>query len=173
MERRALVLALALTLPLLLYGIPYAYAVSTQSTYVSTIQKTVDAHTQAQFTVKCSSSSDFTQHYAIWQEMGDFGVPGPPPTILEASLINSNGDPIVTNSGQNPNGWFVAIVNNEVSFNLFNVQIICQSPITSVAGIGVPEFGSLYVAIALGALIYFALSRQYAGKRPAQATTRA
>jgi hypothetical protein len=45
------------------------------------------------------------------------------------------------------------------------VYIICQSPIT-VAGVGVPEFGSLYVAIALGAVVYFMLSRRF-GRRPA------
>jgi hypothetical protein len=38
---------------------------------------------------------------------------------------------------------------------------ICQTPIT-VAGIGVPEFGSFYVAIALGAVVYFMLSRRLA-----------
>jgi hypothetical protein len=31
--------------------------------------------------------------------------------------------------------------------------------------VGVPEFGSLYVAIALGALVYFMLSKRYA-RRP-------
>src|SRR6267378_1605501 len=34
MERRAIILALALTLPLALYGVPYAYAVTTSSTYL-------------------------------------------------------------------------------------------------------------------------------------------
>jgi hypothetical protein len=42
-------------------------------------------------------------------------------------------------------------------------QVTCQSPIT-VAGIGVPQFGSLYVAIALGVVVYFILSRRYAGR---------
>jgi len=36
-------------------------------------------------------------------------------------------------------------------------------PIT-VAGIGVPEFGSLYIAIALGAVLYFLLARRYSGR---------
>jgi hypothetical protein len=34
MEKRALILALALTIPLALYGIPYAYASVTSSDYV-------------------------------------------------------------------------------------------------------------------------------------------
>src|SRR6266550_6695884 len=33
MERRAVILAMALTLPLALYGVPYAYASTTSSTY--------------------------------------------------------------------------------------------------------------------------------------------
>ena len=43
--------------------------------------------------------------------------------------------------------------------------IVSQSPIT-VAGVTIPEFGSLYVAIALAALVYFGLFRHYM-KRPA------
>lgn len=38
-ERRALLLALALTLPLLLYGVPYAYAAQTSSSY--TVESTI------------------------------------------------------------------------------------------------------------------------------------
>jgi hypothetical protein len=41
------------------------------------------------------------------------------------------------------------------------LEIICQTPVT-VAGIGVPQFGSLYVAIALGAVAYFLMSRRFA-----------
>ena len=37
--------------------------------------------------------------------------------------------------------------------------MVCQTPVT-VAGVGVPEFGSLYAAIALGAVAYFMLSRR-------------
>jgi hypothetical protein len=36
----------------------------------------------------------------------------------------------------------------------------------SVVSIGVPEFGSLYVAIALGAAVFFLLSRYMSGKKP-------
>jgi hypothetical protein len=36
----------------------------------------------------------------------------------------------------------------------------------SVVSIGVPEFGSLYVAIALGAAVFFLLSRYRSGKKP-------
>jgi hypothetical protein len=45
------------------------------------------------------------------------------------------------------------------------LEIICQSAVTLPAGIGVPEFGSLYVAIALGAVVYFMMSRRFA-RRP-------
>ena len=36
----------------------------------------------------------------------------------------------------------------------------------SVVSIGVPEFGSLYIAIALGAAAFFLLSRYMSGKKP-------
>jgi hypothetical protein len=45
-----------------------------------------------------------------------------------------------------------------------DVWAICMTPVT-VAGIGVPEFGSLYAAIALGAVVYFMLSR-YSSRKP-------
>jgi hypothetical protein len=161
MEKRSLVLAVALTLPLLLYGIPYAYAAtSTQSTYVMRSDLPVMANGANGFvTVQCSSSSDFTLHYST-------RFPEQLP-VTDVHTVNSAG--LTSNNGDNPNGWFVS-VHNLSGGSVFtdSVEIICQSPITvTVAGIGVPEFGSLYIAIALGALIYFPLSRQHAGKRAA------
>jgi hypothetical protein len=46
----------------------------------------------------------------------------------------------------------------------WEVYAVCQMPI-AVGGISVPEFGSLCVAIALGAVAYFMLSRRFA-RRP-------
>jgi hypothetical protein len=151
-ETRALVLALALTLPLALYAIPFAYAVSTQSTYV--VKTSPDLSTGlggAQ--AKCSSALDSTEHYGYTNQNIV--------TLISVFPVNSGGSEVVT--GDNPNGW--RLVFSSAPGAVTEVYIICQSPIT-VAGVGVPEFGSLYVAIALGAVVYFMLSRRF-GRRPA------
>jgi hypothetical protein len=157
MEKRAVVLSLALTLPLLLYGIPYAYAASTQSTYVVRATFPIMAGgAMGLVIIQCASPSDFTQHYAV-SNPEQFPVSG-------VNTINSAG--LKTNTGDNPNGWLIE-VHNLSTGSAFGItaEIICQSPLTLVAGIGVPEFGSLYVAIALGALVYFMLARHFA-RRP-------
>jgi hypothetical protein len=149
-ETRALVLALALTLPLALYAIPFAYAVGTQSTYV--VKTSPDLSTglgSAQ--AKCSSALDSTEHYGYTNQNIV--------TLLSVFPVNSGGSEVVT--GDNPNGW--RLIFSSAPGAVTEVYIICQSPIT-VAGVGVPEFGSLYAAIALGAVAYFMLSRRFGRK---------
>ena len=169
MERRSLVLAVSLALPLLLYGIPYAYAAttSTQSTYTVTTQITMAGNTLNSLVhLQCLSPTDYTDHFTTDpSNPTDIHVRG-------SHMLKSNGALALT--GDNPNGWIINLQNSYPNDLDATVQIVCQSPVTvSVAGIGVPEFGSLYAAIALGAVIYFALSRQYAGKRAAQAQVHA
>jgi hypothetical protein len=148
MERKAVALALALTLPLALYGIPYAYALTTQNTYV--VKSSIDLTTGVgSATAMCSSPTDSTQHYGYTNQ--GFGR-----TVLDAFPVNSGGTEAAT--GQTPNGWHVVMSSSPGAVS--DLYIICQSAIT-VAGIGVPEFGSLYVAIALGAVAYFVLSRHF------------
>jgi len=74
-------------------------------------------------------------------------------------------------NGPNPAGWYLQVYNSDNRDDTANAQVICQTPVT-VAGIGVPEFGSFYVAIALGAILYFILSRRTT-KRPLLGTTSA
>jgi hypothetical protein len=159
MERRGIVVALALTLPLALYGIPYAYA-STQSTYVEaspyTNVATGASHT---FILMCASPSDYTIRFAI--DEGSGNIPAYPNS--NGVILNSAGSHILTN-GDVPNGWEVTVQNNYANTLGMGLEIICQTPVT-VAGIGVPQFGSLYVAIALGAVAYFVLSRRFT-RRP-------
>jgi hypothetical protein len=76
-------------------------------------------------------------------------------------MLNSAGGVALT--GANPNGWVIGLFNPDLGFSFNGVQIVCQTPIT-VAGVSVPEFGSLYVAIALGAVVYFILSRRITTK---------
>jgi hypothetical protein len=70
----------------------------------------------------------------------------------------------IAQGGPPPNSWDVQVVNQFALGSTAGAQVVCQTPIV-VAGIGVPEFGSLYMAIALGALVYFMLSRQFT-RRP-------
>ena len=77
---------------------------------------------------------------------------------VTTNIVVSNSEPV---SGVS---WGIEVTNIG-SFNIdVNAVAVCQTPII-VAGIGVPQFGSLYVAIALGALVYFMLSRRYV-RRP-------
>jgi len=155
MERRALVLALALTLPLGLYGIPYAYAATTQTTYMVQSDNVVlgpdhapDDTLVAQ--AKCFSPSDYTlQYFHLHNELV---------SVYSIDTLNSAGRS--AHPGDTPNGWFIALHNLQTYQVTDYIEIFCQSPVT-VAGIGVPQFGSLYVAIALGAVAYFLLARRY------------
>ena len=158
MERQVAILALALTLPLAMYGIPYAYA-GTQSTYVvASASIAIPSGETNSINVQCSSISDFTEHFTVGTDF-----PGTSPIqVLQAQVLDSSGH--LALAGATPNGWSVMIYNAFSYPSDFVVQIICQSPVT-VAGIGVPEFGSLYFAVAIGAVVYFTVSRRYAGRR--------
>jgi hypothetical protein len=143
-ERRALVVALALTFPLLLFGVPYAYANTVSSSY------TVSSSTSQQ--VHCNS--------------GDYATGGG--GVVASGAVRAS-EPLVGGSVPSspadgaPNGWYIDGTVSLVS-GTFLVFVVCQTPIT-VAGVTVPEFGQLYVAIALGAVAYFMLSRRFT-RRP-------
>src|SRR6266852_1033433 len=160
MEKRAAILALALTLPLAIYGIPYAYA-STQSTYAMAHYNILPAGQIDGFTLSCHAG-DYASNYFVDE---------PPRLRVDlALLLDGSGTAIA--SGEQPNGWQFGIENVVGTPVNEAVYIICQSPVT-VAGIGVPEFGSLYVAIALGAAAYFVLSRRFAGRPTTSAEVQA
>lgn len=90
---------------------------------------------------------------------GDYATGGGFKTDSAALIITeSRASP---GTCQNPDSWVVSATNDDpVSSHNLGVQVVCQTPIT-VAGLGVPQFGSLYVAIALGALVYLLLSRRF------------
>ena len=161
MEKRALVLALSLTLPLAIYGIPYAYAATSSSYVVSTSHTLVSTDVPpTDLGVSCHSGD-----YATG---GGAGSDGDTTAVVPTFSGPTRGGSVIA-SGQ-PNGWRAGFNYPNPAGTFFagiqlNVFAVCQAPIT-VAGIGVPEFGSLYVAIALGAVLYFMLSRQFA-RRPA------
>jgi hypothetical protein len=150
-ERRALLLALALMVPLALYGIPYAYASVTSSSYIST-----SVGTSQPLYAHCNAGD-----YATGGGGYVAGLYLSVPQVFDGVAYSSSDSGV-------PNAWAVAGTTGASA----KVWVVCQTPIT-VAGIGVPEFGSLYAAIALGAVVCFVLARQYGGRRSGQATTRA
>ena len=152
MERSGKILLLALAVPLLLYGIPYAYASTTSSSYVVVQSGTVSPG---------STSSPTAFFLQMDCNPGDYATGGgwnsgnDPPT--HPISMPTKGDGVISASGTTPDGWLVAFENtNGISYGV-SAYAVCQTPIT-VAGITVPQFGSLYVAIALGAVLYFALT---------------
>jgi hypothetical protein len=144
MEKRALVLALALMLPLALYGIPYAYATTVSSGYVNL--RVTNNVTEAE----------------VFCNPGDYATGGGGFATQAVNLSHSvlKGGGFFVN-GTRPDGWIFGTL---VSSSTLVVHVNCQTPIT-VAGIGVPQFGSLYVAIALGAVVYFMMASRFA-RRP-------
>ncbi len=154
MEKRAFVLALALTVPLVLYGVPYAYAATTQSSTYAVLQAfSLPPLTSTFAQADCNPgdyvtgggyvfNGGFQPELRVQAASGYLPDHGPNPTIW--NLIVYNSSPTTTEGGY--------------------AQAICQSPV-KVAGIGVPEFSQLYAAIAIGAVAYFMLSRRYA-RRP-------
>lgn len=128
----------------MLYGIPYAYASTMTTTYiVDGPTATLSVGSNQPLYAYCTSGDDVTG--------GGYSVG------VTKDVVISNSEPVGPVSG--PNGWGLYIFNTG-STTLFPKAIaVCQTPVT-VAGIGVPQFGSLYVAIALGAVVYFMLSRR-------------
>jgi len=150
MEKRAIFLALALALPLALYGIPYAYAATTSSTYEVRASNALNTNT---VDVHCNSGD-----YATGG--GGRGGSGPLQGAFPEKFDGTNYlDP---GTGQ-PNAWGAWVDSSSTGAQVL-VWVVCQTPI-AVAGIGVPQFGSLYAAIALGAVLYFMMARRYA-RRP-------
>src|SRR5712692_8164955 len=130
MEKRAVVLALALTLPLALYGIPYAYASVTTSTYsVSTSGTIAAGPSTIRLDANCKPG-DFATGGGYNAPDGVFGsVSAPNPA-----------------SPSEPTFWTVILDNPSGPAGPVAARAVCMAPVT-VAGIGVPQFGSLYVAI--------------------------
>src|SRR5260370_41331305 len=128
MEKRALVVTLALTLPLVLYGIPYAYAITASSSYL--VGDTTSGQSDA---VHCKTGDYATGGGAASDSFGH----------LESSypLLFDGTTYTFSLTGQ-PNAWA-----GYADQGVLTVWVVCQSPIPLPAGIGVPEFGSLYVAI--------------------------
>jgi hypothetical protein len=168
MERRAFVVALALTLPLVLYGIPLAYAASSSS-YVVRVQTFVpDPSTSSTLyshaTARCNGLDYATGGGVTAGGYPPGGYqPDPNQQVLRSSPAVTANEP---QTGDQPNSWVGSIfISGSWHFGMvWEVYVVCQTPI-AVGGIGVPEFGSLYVAIALGAVVYFMLSRRLA-RRP-------
>jgi hypothetical protein len=141
-----------------LNGIPYAYAAQTSTSYH--IENDCNVNPGGDFCFAACNPGDYATG-------GGFHLI--PDAVGAGATIVGSGYHAGTNP---PTSWSVNGHNPSASTfaNGMQAQVICQTPIT-VAGIGVPKFGSLYVAIALGAVAYFLLSRRFMARPtpPAQA----
>jgi hypothetical protein len=164
MEIRALILALSLTLPLAAYGIPYAYASSVVTTYTVLGPEVSASPGQHAFAYADCRTGD------VATGGGHFNIVD---NIYSNPIVLNSGPEVFdgfshsfANTGQTANSWRVDErgISSDVVGIEFGASVECMSPVT-VAGIGVPQFGSLYVAIALGALVYLVLAKRHA-RRP-------
>lgn len=90
--------------------------------------------------------------------------------LITGGALVSDLEPNPSVPGTTPTGYSLVVTNENAVIGLnMDVWAVCQTPIT-VAGIGVPEFGSLYAAIALAAVVYFGLSLLRTRKRFTPAT---
>src|SRR6267143_1948756 len=131
MERRAALLALALTLPLALYGIPYAYASAT-SDHVVLSTLTVTSLNSATVIVNCPSVD-----YAVSGGYTPAGFALSKDNVEELPYIIANYPTlggVQTVTGQTPDGWAFVGANGATIDHMATVWVVCQTPVT-VAGI--------------------------------------
>lgn len=89
---------------------------------------------------------------------GDYVTGGGYSGGVTKNIVVSNSEPV---GATNPTQWGTYVFNTGSSTIFVNAVAVCQTPVT-VAGVTVPEFGSLYAAIALGAVVYFLMAKRYA-----------
>ncbi len=142
----------SLTLPLALYGIPYAYAATSTSSYQVHNFVTIPNDSTIHEVDAVCNSGDYAVGGGYNTAVGNLNevVLGAIPTSGAAHSISGT-----------PDRWTALVRNSGAVSDEIDVAVVCQTPVT-IAGIGVPEFGQLYVAIALGALVYFLLARRHA-----------
>ncbi len=145
----------------MLFGVPYAYATMTSSSYqVVSSQITLVAGSTLGGLAQCNSG-DYATGGGAFPNLTETGF-GSNEFIVSSFGVTNGG--LFASNGVAPNGWRAVVENPTTSDNGFYVVVVCQSPIT-VAGVTVPEFGQLYVAIALGAMVYFLMARRFSGPR--------
>jgi hypothetical protein len=149
MNGREKILVLALAIPLLLYCVPYAYATTVSSSYVVSNTFLQLPGTVVEVTATCNT--------------GDYATGGGYETIPAYTVYLSEPAPIGGTGA--PDGWTVSRNLGGSESTDLTAYVVCQTPIT-VGGITVPEFGSLYAAIAIAAIAYFGLSLLKARKTP-------
>jgi hypothetical protein len=151
-NRPNMILAGLLLIPLALFFVPYAYASATSSDYVVTGSKTIGESIFLADNLACSSGD-----YAV---SGGYKVDFVSDVAAVPKVASSyptvGGVPAT--QGQTPNGWAFDLENPTALATTFSLWVVCQTPIT-IAGIGVPEFGQLYFAVAIGAVVFFLIAK--------------
>ncbi len=147
--RKARTLALlALVAPLLLFSGGYAYAAVTTSSYMVHNFVTIPNDSTIHEVDAVCNSGDYAVGGGTNTAVGNLNevVLGAIPTFGASHSISGT-----------PDRWTAIVRNSGAVSDELDVAVVCQTPVT-VAGITVPEFGSLYAAIALAAVVYFGLS---------------
>ena len=143
MKKDLKILVLLLAIPLLLFGTGYAYAQQTTSSYLTYLSVDVPAG-------QSSGAVD------VYCDTGDFATGGA--SAKEGEMILNGESPLPQALGATPWGWRADAVNPTEDPLQLTVYVVCMSPIT-IAGIGVPEFGSIYILMIIGAAVYLVLTK--------------
>ncbi len=149
---------LALTAPLVLFSGGYAYAAITTSSYMVHNFVTIANDSTVHEVDAVCNSGDYALGGGTNTAVGNLNevVLGSIPTLGAGHSITGT-----------PDRWTALVRNSGAASDEIDVAVVCQTPVT-VAGITVPEFGSLYAAFALAAAVYFGLSllRRRTTQRP-------
>ena len=148
-----IVMLAVLTVPLAMYFVPFSYAATTSSSYQVIGPMTVVHQQEAKVAIAHCNAGDYATG-------GGF------------NFVNGTGLELIFSAGNaefSPDNWEVNVFNPTGGDQDVQALAMCQTPI-SVAGIGVPEFGQLYLVIALGAVVFFLIARYNGGKSGAQTT---
>lgn len=133
-----------LVMPLVLYGVGYAYAQVSTQIYERSSTHVIVAQRYSSFTAWCDVFDYVTG--GGYNVMGGWRYD----ERVVSSMSNTEGE---------QQGWLVTIFGmHGGSEETITVYARCMPPIT-VAGIGVPEFGSFYILLSVVVGAYFVLFR--------------
>jgi hypothetical protein len=142
------IVLIALSIPVALFGVGYASAQQFATDYVRVNSVPMKVSQTTIASVSCDPGDLPTGgEYQIHEGGAVAGVG-------EANVFVVYGSPLGA-----PNTWTVVAFDHwQRDTLILEVYLYCMSPIT-VAGIGMPEFGSIYIVIILAAAFYSVLTR--------------
>jgi hypothetical protein len=133
MEKRAIVLALALMLPLALYGVPYVYASVSTSDHVVHSTLTVSGLGNNDVNIACPAgdyavSGGYKPHFFQIGTISGVGSDVKAFPEIVSTFPTLVGAP--TSTGETPDGWKFEAGNADSTADTADVWVVCQTPIT-------------------------------------------